>query len=54
MIGLFLPTNFVVALALAWMVRRSGSLWVAVVAHSVYNLGLNALVFGLLPELVGV
>lgn len=52
-IGLFLPTNFVVALALAWMVRRSGSLWVAVVAHSVYNLGLNALVFGLLPELVG-
>ena len=53
-IGLFLPTNFVVALALAWMVRRSGSLWVAVVAHSVYNLGLNALVFGLLPELVGV
>ena len=53
-IGLFLPTNFVVALALAWMVRRSGSLWVAVVAHSVYNLGLNAIVFGLLPEIVGV
>ena len=52
-IGLFLPTNFVVALALAWMVRRSGSLWVAVAAHSVYNLGLNALVFGLLPEVVG-
>ena len=53
-IGLFLPTNFLVALSLAWMVRRSGSLWVAVVAHSIYNLGLNALVFGLLPELVGV
>ena len=53
-IGLFLPTNFLVALALAWMVRRSGSLWVAVVAHSVYNLGLNALVFWLLPALVGI
>ena len=53
-VGLFLPTNFVVALVLAWMVRRSGSLWVAVGAHSVYNLGLNALVFGFLPELVGV
>ena len=54
LIGLFLPTNFVVALALAWMVRRSGSLWVAVAAHSVYNLGLNALAFALLPELIGI
>ena len=54
MIAVYLPTNFVVALVLAWMVRRSGSLWVAVAAHSVYNLGLNALVFGFLPELVGV
>lgn len=54
LIALYLPTNFVVALVLAWMVRRSGSLWVAVVAHSVYNLGLNALVFGLLPESIGV
>ena len=53
-IGLFLPTNFLVALVLAWMVRRSGSLWVAVVAHSVYNLGLNGLVFRFLPELVGI
>ncbi len=52
-VGLFLPTNFVVALVLAWMVRRSGSLWVAVVAHSVYNLGLNAVVFRVVPELVG-
>ena len=54
LIALYLPTNFAVALVLAWMVRRSGSLWVAVAAHSVYNLGLNALVFGLLPEFVGV
>ena len=55
LIALYLPTNFVVALVLAWMVRRrSGSLWVAVAAHSVYNLGLNALVFNTLPELVGV
>ena len=53
MIAVYLPTNFVVALVLAWTVRRSGSLWVAVAAHSVYNLGLNALVFGLLPERVG-
>ena len=53
-IGLFLPTNFLVALALAWMVRRSGSLWVAVAAHSVYNPGLNGLVFWRLPELVGI
>lgn len=53
-IGLFLPTNFLVALALAWMVRRNRSLWVAVAAHSVYNPGLNGLVFWLLPELVGI
>lgn len=54
LIALYLPTNFVVALVLAWMARRSGSLWIAVVAHSVYNLGLNALVFVLLPAHVGV
>ena len=54
LIALYLPTNFAVALVLAWMARRSGSLWVAVVAHSAYNLGLNALVFHLLPALVGV
>lgn len=53
LIALYLPTNFLVALALAWIVRRSGSLWAAVVAHSVYNLGLNGLVFVLLPGVVG-
>lgn len=54
LIALFLPTNFLVGLALAWMVRRSGSLWTAVLAHSVYNLALNGLVFHLLPDLVDI
>ena len=48
----WLPSMFGTALVFGWMVRKSGSVWVAVVAHSILNLGMNAVVFGLLPELI--
>jgi hypothetical protein len=54
LIALWVPSMFAVALVLGWIVQRSGSVWPAVVAHGFFNLGLNGLVFVLLPDLVGV
>lgn len=54
LIAVWVPSMFGVALVLGWIVQRSGSVWPAVVAHSFFNLGLNGLVFVLLPDLVGV
>jgi membrane protease YdiL (CAAX protease family) len=54
LIAVWVPSMFGVALVLGWIVRRSGSVWPAVVAHVVFNLGMNAAVFALLPGAAGV
>lgn len=54
LIVLWVPSMFGVALVLGWIVRRCGSLWPAVVAHAVFNLGMNAVVFAALPASVGI
>ena len=54
LIAVWLPSMFAVALVLGWVARESGSLWCAVIAHSVFNLGMNVIVFMQLPDLVGV
>ena len=54
LVAVWLPSMFAVALVLGWIVRESGSIWCAVIAHSVFNLGLNAIVFVFLPDLVAI
>jgi membrane protease YdiL (CAAX protease family) len=53
LMAVWVPSMFVAALVFAWIVKRSGSLWPAVVAHGVFNLGMNGLVFVFLPGHVG-
>jgi len=53
LIAVWVPSMFVAALAFGWIVKKSGSLWPAVVAHGVFNLSMNGLVFVLLPDHVG-
>jgi membrane protease YdiL (CAAX protease family) len=43
---------FAVALVLGSLVNKSGSVWCGVLAHSVFNLGLNAIAFLFFPGLV--
>lgn len=52
LIAVWVPSVFAVGLLLGWIVVKSGSIWCAVVAHSAFNLGLNAVVFTFLPEIV--
>jgi len=54
LIAVWLPSTFAIGLVLGWVVSESGSIWCAVIAHSIFNLGLNATVFILLPNLVAV
>lgn len=52
LIVVWLPSMFLTAMVFGWIVQKSGSIWVAVLSHSVFNLGMNSLVFLSLPELV--
>lgn len=47
LILLFITSMFVVALLFGWIRYRSGSVWVAVVSHAIFNLGMNGIAFGL-------
>lgn len=53
LILVWLPSMFVAALVLGWIVRRSGSLWPAIVAHAVFNAAMNAVVFWRMPGMLG-
>jgi membrane protease YdiL (CAAX protease family) len=54
LVSVWLPSMFFAALAFGWIVQKSGSIWSAVVSHIIFNLGMNGMVFLLLPGLVGV
>ena len=54
LISVWLPSMFLVSLLFGWIIRKSGSIWVSILAHSVFNLGMNAIVFLLLPQFVGI
>ncbi len=41
----WLPSMFAVAWLLGWLVVRSRSIWIAVIAHAAFNLGMSVLVF---------
>lgn len=45
---------FFVSVVYGWLVLKSGSVWVAVASHGVFNIGMNGLVFLILPEVIGV
>lgn len=45
----FLPSMLAAGLLFGWIRNQSGSLWPAVVSHSIYNAGLNGIVFIFLP-----
>jgi len=45
---------FFVAMVLGWIVVKSGSVWVAVLSHGFFNIGMNGVVFLFLPDIVGV
>jgi membrane protease YdiL (CAAX protease family) len=46
----FVPITFLVGLAFGWLVRRTNSLWPAVVIHAVADIALQ---FGIVPGLYG-
>ena len=54
LIAIWLPSMFLVAIVFGWIVQKSGSIWVAVLSHSVFNAGMNALVFLAFPEIAGI
>ncbi|NBC65711.1 MAG: CPBP family intramembrane metalloprotease [Bacteroidetes bacterium] len=54
LILVWVPSMFLTGLVFGWIVQKSGSVWPAVAAHSIFNLGMNAVVFLMLPNLVGV
>lgn len=45
LIAVFIPSIFVAGLAFGWIRYKSGSIWVAVWSHSIFNLGMNGIVF---------
>jgi membrane protease YdiL (CAAX protease family) len=53
LILVWLPSMFLVAWIFGWIVQKSQSIWPAVVAHAAFNIGMNAVVFLMLPNLVG-
>lgn len=53
LLAVWLPSMFLAAVVLGWIVRRSGSLWPAIVAHAVFNAAMNAVVFWRLPGMLG-
>lgn len=54
LLAVWLPSTFAAALVFGRIVQKSGSLWPAVASHSLFNLGINAVVFLFLPDLVEV
>lgn len=50
----WLPSMFFAALVLGWIVKKSKSIWVGVLSHLFFNLGMNLVVFLILPNQVGV
>lgn len=50
----WLPSMFFAALVLGWIVKKSESIWIGVISHLFFNLGMNAVVFLMLPNEVGV
>ena len=54
LILIWIPSMFLTALVFGWIVQKSDSLWPAVAAHAIFNLGMNAVVFLMLPNQFGV
>jgi len=54
LIAIWVPSMFFVAMVLGWIVVKSGSVWVAVLSHGFFNIGMNGVVFLFLPDIVGV
>ncbi len=54
LITVWFPSMFFVSLVLGWITLKSESIWVAVLSHGFFNIGMNGLVFILLPEVIGV
>ena len=46
----FVPITFLVGLGFGWLVRRTNSLWPAVIIHAVADIALQ---FGIVPGLYG-
>jgi membrane protease YdiL (CAAX protease family) len=53
LILVWLPSMFLAGYTFGWITVKSGSVWCAVLSHSVYNLGMNAIVFFILQEKMG-
>lgn len=45
LIAVFIPSMFAAGLVFGWIRHKSGSIWIAVWSHSVFNLGMNGMVF---------
>ena len=54
LIAIWFPSMFFAALVLGWITIKSESIWVAVLSHGFFNIGMNGLVFILLPDVLGV
>lgn len=54
LIAVWLPSMFLTAIVFGWIVQKSGSIWISVLSHCVFNAGMNGLVFLVLPEIVGI
>lgn len=50
LILIWLPSMFLTALVLGWIVKKSGSIWIGVLSHMFFNFGMNAVVFLMLPN----
>lgn len=44
----WLPSMFLAGYTFGWITIKSKSIWCAIISHSIYNLGMNAIVFFLL------
>ena len=53
LILVWLPSMFLAGYMFGWITVKSGSVWCAVLSHSVYNLGMNAIVFFFLQDKIG-
>lgn len=48
----WLPSMFLAGLVFGWIAWRSGSLWSAILSHSVFNLGMHVIIFLFLNDIV--
>jgi membrane protease YdiL (CAAX protease family) len=53
LILVWLPSMFLAGYTFGWITVKSGSVWCAVISHTVYNLGMNAIVFFFLQDNMG-